>query len=794
MISPSLILALAIGGQVAAQNVKPQIAYVYPPAVRAGATTDVFIGGYDWTTDMDPIVHDMRAQVVITGEAGEPILTPPPYWFGQKAGLVQPPLAREWPAKITIPAGAIPGTVNWQVANANGGSNVGRIIVSDLREVVEPEKHGDLIDAGSAPLAVSGRISRITEVDRYTFSVSTAGMTRVQLDDRLGTPFRALLTIRDANNQIVVEEADTTGDGGDLVFEAKAGATYTLSLNEVDWAGDRSYVYRVAITQTPAVLTTLPVVAQLKGQRAVELIGWGLATGAAKLESFKTTVNVPERVQGATFTTTVDTPRGKLPVTIAVDDRANMVRDDSPASANKPQTVAMGATVTGVFDTMLEGQSFPQHRYSFSAKKGETLRFQAEVERFGSLVDPTLVVLDSMGVELIRFDDLPGTVDSSLDFKCTADGDFSLLVIDVSGSIPSRRNVYRLLVDDAVSTNDFVLSSLEKIDVPVDGQTDQVYKLTRLGAWKGVIKISWEGLPEGITAPEVEVAANQAQAKLSLTGAANAPTTAKLAKLIARAEIDGRAIEHTIEPILVTTTLKTRCKVKSAVQDGGRLVNRGTTYPAELFIERLEGYEGPVTVQMAATQQRQRRGMRSGTMVVPAGEDHVFYPIRMPEWLETSLTCRMICIGVTPVKDPRGRVRQVTGIMDGLVVMSIEGALLKLSHEPAERVVSPGQTIEIPVRVSRSARLQVPAKVELVTDDPINALPDGMVTAAPLVLSAKEVAGVFKVKLAAGSNLPPNVELRLRATAMQDGKYPATSETVVPLVIESASRADVNKP
>ena len=96
--------------------------------------------------------------------------------------------------------------------------------------------------------------------------------------------------------------------------------------------------------------------------------------------------------------------------------------------------------------------------------------------------------------------------------------------------------------------------------------------------------------------------------------------------------------------------------------------------------------------------------------------------------------------------------------------------------------------------MSRSARLQVPAKVELVTDDYNSPLTDGMVTAAPLVLSAKEVAGVFKVQLAAGSNLPPTVELRLRATALQRRKYPATSETVVPLMIESASRADINKP
>ena len=116
------LLIVAVLGQVSAQNVRPQIGYVYPPGGRAGTTVDVQVGAFDWTPDMQVFVHDPRVKIELTGPAGEMILTPPPYWFGPKAGIAQPPLAREVPARITIPADMPPGPIRWQVANANGGS------------------------------------------------------------------------------------------------------------------------------------------------------------------------------------------------------------------------------------------------------------------------------------------------------------------------------------------------------------------------------------------------------------------------------------------------------------------------------------------------------------------------------------------------------------------------------------------------------------------------------------------------------------------------------------------------
>ena len=67
---------------VQAQSALPKLGYVYPPGVRAGATTDVTLGGYNFTPDMQFFVHDPRVKLEVLGPPGKLIEPPPPYWFG----------------------------------------------------------------------------------------------------------------------------------------------------------------------------------------------------------------------------------------------------------------------------------------------------------------------------------------------------------------------------------------------------------------------------------------------------------------------------------------------------------------------------------------------------------------------------------------------------------------------------------------------------------------------------------------------------------------------------------------
>lgn len=779
------LLLLSAVGQVAAANIRPQIGYVYPPAGKPGTTIEVRLGTYDWTPDMQILSHDPRVKMEITGPAGEPILTPPPYWFGNKAGQAQPPLPREVPAKITIPADVQPGEIRWQVANANGGSNVGKFVVSDLPEVVESEQSTAAIDLPNIPVAVSGRISRITEIDEYRFTTPTATQISCRLEDRLGQPFSGMLTIKDGTGRVVVDGADTAGTGVTLRFTSQAGMTYTAAVRDIEFAGDRGYVYCFSIRNTPEVLSTLPLVLQAGERHSLQLIGWGL-TKPSLLETIQQEVALAANPSGEQ-SVAIDVPLGKTSIKAFTASATDVLepKNEVPAQRQLSIPTAMSAS----FDKVDPTSGLAIDRFRFTSTKGQTLRIVAEVDRFQSPVDPQIIVSNLEGKELLRNDDMPGANDAVLLFTSPADGEYELLVNDVSGVVPTVASLYRLTLDDVATLFDFELQFPERLDILLGGKADLAIKVNRLGTWKAPINLQLQGLPEGVTPAEVmapavanQIPADKPAHNLTLNASDHAAATASLVTIVATLEIDGKKIEHRSTPILVSTILKTRVKVKSTTQDGGRIVNRGTTYPADVVVERLDGYTGPVVLQMAATQQRQRRGIRGGELTVPAGVDQVQYPVFMPEWLETSLTARINVIGVTPIADPKGNIRHVTGIMDGFIVMSLEGALLKLTHEQQEYVAAPGSTIDIPLKVSRTVKLPVAADVVLVGSDEKNSV----FTADAVQLPQSVNQHTLKLKIAADAK--PGLHLAtIRATAMQDGKWPAVSETVVGIYVEAAA-------
>src|SRR5437870_801190 len=73
----------------------PEAGYVFPAGGKAGTSIDVRLGGYDWTPDMEFVVHDKRVQFLPGGPPGPILVAPPPYWFGAKGRIVALPMPRE---------------------------------------------------------------------------------------------------------------------------------------------------------------------------------------------------------------------------------------------------------------------------------------------------------------------------------------------------------------------------------------------------------------------------------------------------------------------------------------------------------------------------------------------------------------------------------------------------------------------------------------------------------------------------------------------------------------------------
>ena len=235
---------------------------------------------------------------------------------------------------------------------------------------------------------------------------------------------------------------------------------------------------------------------------------------------------------------------------------------------------------------------------------------------------------------------------------------------------------------------------------------------------------------------------------------------------------------QTTPHILLAMTMPAPFAIQVIDRERQHDVHRGTTFLAELDIVRNEGFTGEIQLEMTAQQDRCRSGMRGGIVSVPPGQTKAFYPTFMPEWLGTELTRRIVIHGVAAIPDPKGNLRYVTKAGDARITMIMEGALLKLTAEASELTVVPGAVFEIPVLVSRSAKLPLATTIELIVPEEIT----GLLQAASVILPPDQDRGKLTITTAADPALAGAWSFTLKATSLQDNQWPVVSQTNVPVV------------
>ncbi len=744
----------------------PEIGYVLPAGGRAGTTVDVVLGGYDWTPDMQVFVHDPRIKLEIVGKASGVLITEPPYWFGYKARGYAWPLAREIQARLTIAADVPPGLVRWQVANANGTSPVGQLVIGNVPEVGEDPQRKSAQELPALPVTVSGQIRRIEEIDRYRFSVPKAGPVTIELlARRIGSPLHGMLKVLDPAGRVVLDVADTEGRDLNVTMPAEAGVSYELSLHDLDFAGDRSYVYRLTWTAAPRVVATYPAAGQRGQTRPIEFVGIGLATGGDKLESVSRDVAFPPNPEATSIDYAVVTPWGTAkPVKLLVTDLEETVE---PAAGGS--VLAAPGAVTGSIESR-----FGSDQHSVTLTKGQIWEIAAQARSLGSPLDLELTLFGPDGKQVATNDDAPGTTDSELTATVPADGAYRLVVSDRSGKGGTKAANYRLSLNSP--KDDVELSLPAQLSIVLGSPAKLALKATRKGGFKGPIPVTLTGLPAGVTAPEnLVIAEGKADLAIDLTCAADAAVTASLCSVTATPQIGGQVASRSAGPVLVAITMKPRFKLTPEGLDDVRKVHRGSTYLFPMLIERLEGYTGPINLEMTAKQQRHRQGLASDEFVIPPDAKRIDYPIFVPEWMETTKTSRMILNGSAQIADPKGNMRTLLQRQELRLGILPEGALMKLTHGVGEIKTSPGGELTIPLALSIASELRDPIQITVVPNEQQR----GLFTAEPVALAAGQKETKFVVRVAAEASSIGEQELTLRATALRDGRWPVVAETTL---------------
>lgn len=774
-----LVLGLAIVPAWSQGQKPPDVGYVFPPVLQIGETTNVQLGGYDLTDDLDWFVHDDHVRLDGLGRPGDYLLTPPPYWTGPRASTTALPIPREVPGRITVHPTARPGLVRWQVANANGTSSVGTVLLSRDTEVLESRSRDFPQPLPTPPIAVSGRLSRLTEVDRYELTATREGPVTVELlARRLGSGFQGAMEVHDRAGRLIADFADTQGLDGSVTFPAQQGERYVISLHDVDFRGDRSFVYRLKVTEGPRFVTAIPFGGKLGTEQEVEFVGYGLATGRAVLESIRQAVRFPDEADSDGYAITLNTPLGPVEVSVPLSDCEEM---SAAALGSEPLRPPMA--VTSRFDPTRTDE-----RYTWISGEGESWLISARSRGIGGSSDVQLTVLDPSGKTLLQDDDQPGTLDAQIEFLATSAGTYTAVVRSLSPRRTQLDEVHRLEIRRR--TADFSLDMPQAINVPLGKSATGTVKVRRHGKWQGPIVLSIDGLPRGVrVAGDLTIPEGKNELVLAFEAAPDADVVGTTIHLVGRgtingveqvrealAPVGGAALpttddERWMTPVLLNVTMAPPFAIKVVDRERQREVHRGTTYLAPLEIVRNDGFTGPLQIAMSARQARDRQGIRGPLLPVGDTETLVLYPCSMPEWLGTDLTRRMNVHGVGAVPDPRGRLRWLTSAADARITMIMEGALLKLACQAEETVARPGDTVRIPVSVSRSIKLPLETQVELLVPDELT----GLIDAVAITLPMGTDSGTLIVTTQPDAGLAGPWTFELRATALEHGKWPVTS-------------------
>lgn len=762
----------------------PAVGYAFPAGGRAGTTVDVQLGGYDWSPDVQFLLYETSAKLEILSRPGEVLMHLPPYWFGIKSMGNDPPLPRVVSARFHLPENLPAGPLRWCVTNASGGSSSGIFVVSHDAEIAEDEHRKESQFVNELPVVVNGRLLRIEEVDRYRVQLTRSSIVTCDLmARRLGSDFHGVLEVFDDQGRKIVDKFDTEGRDPVISFFAHENQTYTVSVRDLDYRGFRSSIYRLSMTAGPRVLATIPAAGQRGSSRSVEFIGLGLTTGQLTLESTVRDIKFPHVPSQKILPYTLQTAHGSAgAVSLAITDVEELIEPaDQPA---EPLLLTIPAALSGRL-----GKRHEKDSYRIQGRQGDQLVLTAEAQGSDSNLDLALTLTGPDGKEVGQNDDAPGTKNAKLAATLPIDGEYRLVISDNSGSDTPERSFYRTTIERATST--FQLRTSAVVNLSVAAGTGALEgTIVREGGFKEPVKLTVTGLPTGITAPaEVVVEPNAPAFKIPLKVDPQAPIGTAFVRIQGTAELAGQPltqsalvpvtgslVQSTGEPgltadILFTTTLKPPFKVKPAEADGGRRVHRGATHLAELLIDRDPGFTGEILLDMSATQSRHRQGIHGPALTIAPDLRSFTYPVFVPECLETARTSRLGLIAMTKLKDASGTERYVQAAVEGLITMSIEGALLKLSWVADELSVPIGSSFVVPVKVARSPALHGDVSLELhVVDEFI-----GLIEAKTLTMNEQQSHVDWTIAVGTDPRLVGTRVLTARATAMRDG-YPVVSE------------------
>ncbi len=249
------ILLLALCGEsaisrAAAQTSYPMLSRIEPVAVTRGQAAEITITGQE---NFNGAFGLLCEQPGLRGDVLKVETVEPPQAKARTKGRRRPtPLVR---ARLQVGALAPLGPREVRVATPQGVSTVGQVVVVDYPVVMEADDQANDRAATaqklSYPTVVSGRISKVEDVNWYTFEAEKGQTVSFdvwgnRLENKihdLQTHFDPILSVHDAQGRELATADNSHFADPCLAFVAPLSGTFFLQVRDTTYAGNPSWSY-----------------------------------------------------------------------------------------------------------------------------------------------------------------------------------------------------------------------------------------------------------------------------------------------------------------------------------------------------------------------------------------------------------------------------------------------------------------------------------------------------------------------------------------------------------------------
>jgi hypothetical protein len=674
---------------------------------------------------------------------------------------------REWESSITIAADAELGTKFWRVSGAWGGTRPRPFLVSDLPEFIETEPNStpEQAERITLPVVVNGQIAGERDQDFFVFAAKAGDVVVFDvLAARIGSPLDPVVAITDTRGQRQEVQDVRVGNDPVIAFRVPATGDYRLHVANLGFGGGPAYVYRITASTKPFAVHAFPPGGRVGETREVETY---TLTGTAEFRVTK------EKV---TFPTTAGPFLHRGIISLTAGDLPEVAETGKNRSAKTAMELAVPVTVSARFLTAdTEGW------FCFNAKKGEAFTIACQPSTDSAAV-PVLALLDAADNVLAKANavDVPSRA-IDLEWRAPADGTYRLRLCDLQhNSRGGREFIYRLSVRPAKP--DFALKlDPDYVNVVQGGKTEVGLLIRRTGGFTGPIDLTAADLPEGVKIEPARVPDNQTRMKLTVSAKDDTRPTDVLATLRGRATIEDKPVERraTVPSFgcdrdALHLTVQHKPLFKITCNEAYQYAPRGSIHPYPVTIERLNGFTGPITLQLCERQVQDLDGIEVVETVIPVGTTEAKCLIYLPETMHAGVQhhCRPYAQGYATFTDQWGTKQTILAVCDKRCMVRTTPPVVKLRAATREIVAVPGESFECKLTLDRTSNFTGAADIELLA-------PSGF--KAPKVhLKDGENEVTVRVEIDKRAKPRADVALTFRATGKLPSGGTAITEATVP--------------